>query len=47
MTAYIKKLQRTGPIGFGTSVGDAGTFGFDYKATTDVEGDVILSFEQE
>lgn len=46
MTCYMAKLQRTGDLGFGTPVKDAGNFGFDFKVTVTVPDDLQISFPQ-
>ena len=45
ITVYVAKLQRTGEVSFGATVGDAGTISFDYRAIVDVTTDLAIGFE--
>jgi len=45
MTALMTKCQRSGDVNFGTTVNEAGSFGFDFKITVINATDFQISFE--
>jgi hypothetical protein len=47
LVAVMKKSLQTGDAAFGASVGDAGTFGFDFDITVDVASDLTFCFPAE